>query len=123
MSGTLVLVTQAEILVMSIIMVLTALVFALFYALLKNRSYRLRIESAEPYLSGEGEEVVSRVNVPSAGLYWGFVKGWGKKMYAFLRDEMHNGVLSDWATYMALWLCGGLVIALAAVIAYVVWGG
>ena len=123
MSGTLVLVTQAEILVMSSIMVLTALVFALFYALLKNRSYRLRAEAAEPYLSGEGEEVVSRVHAPSAGLYWGFIKGWGKRMYAFLRDEMHNGVLSDWASYMALWLCGGLIIALAAVIDYVVWGG
>ena len=123
MGETLVLMAQTEILVMSSIMVFTALVIALVYALLKNRSFRFRTEAAEPYLSGEGEEVVSRVNAPSLGLYWGFIKGWGRRMYAFLKDEMHNGILSDWASYMALWLCSGLVLALAAVVAYVVWGG
>jgi len=120
---TLILMTQAEVLIMTYVMVLTALAAYLAYALLKSRSYRPRAEAAKPYLSGEGEEVVSRVHAPSTGLYWGFIKGWGMRMYAFLRDSMHNGVLSDWASYMALWLCGGLIIALAAVIAYIAWGG
>ncbi len=110
-------------LVLSGAMVLGALALAILYKALKPKT-RLRQDlSSEPYLSGEGEEVVSEVTAPSLGLFWGFIEGWGMKLYDYLRDKMHNGILSDWGSYMAAWMCLATLIAAAAVIEFIVWGG
>ena len=102
---------------------LGALALGLLYKALKPKHEVREDLSTEPYLSGEGEEVVTEVTAPSPGLFWGFVSGWGKKLYGYLRERMHNGILSDWGSYMASWMCIASLVAAAAIIGYLIWGG
>lgn len=114
--------TPLETLILSALMGLVAVVTALIYLALRPKYDRWGGQAEEPYLSGEGPEIVRRSEAPSPSLFWGFILGYFRKLYAFLRDYMHTGRLSDWAAYMAGWL--GLAGALALIVSIyaLIWG-
>ncbi len=114
---------QELVVVLTSLMLVSAGALALAYKLLRPKYPPRGGESSNPYLSGEGEDVVTSVHAPSTALYWGFVKGWGARLYGYLRETLHNGNLSDWSSYMSLWLSAGLIISALATVAYLVWGG
>ncbi|MEM0470611.1 MAG: hypothetical protein QXH02_02960 [Desulfurococcaceae archaeon] len=85
------------------------------------RRGRMSTEGAEMYIGGEGEEVLRR-KIPSVlALYWGIVRKAWRRAFETLRDSVHTGVLNDWYGYMSMWLGLVLLIALIALIVYVVW--
>jgi len=114
---------QMEVLILTTALFMAAGLLALFYLIVRPKGIHRSGEVADIYLSGESERIVRSIDIPSSSLLWGLIIGWGRKLYRFLRDEMHNGILSDWASYMALWMCISLLISGAAIIAYFIYGG
>ena len=115
--------SQIGVLILTGVMVLVAGIVAALFELTKPKHAEGgESEKYNPYLAGEAESVVSRVDAPIDALYWGFVKGWGKKLYLYLREVMHSGNLNDWGSYMSLWMGIGSLIALVGIVAYIIWG-
>ncbi len=101
---------------------LAAVVFTLLYLMVKPKYSGRGGEAVEPYLSGEGPEIVSRPEAPSPALFWGFIVGYFRRLYRYLREELHSGRLSDWAAYMSSWM-GFLALAALIVVFYaLIWG-
>jgi len=122
MAEVIVIGTPLETLILFALMGLAAVVAALIYLALRPKYGKRGGQAEEPYLSGEGPEIVRRSEAPSPSLFWGFILGYFRRLYVFLRDYMHTGRLSDWAAYMAGWL--GLAGALALIVSIyaLVWG-
>lgn len=114
--------TQAEVLLLTAVMLLVAGLIGLLYVFSKSKFPGREGESVNPYLAGEPESALSRIDAPSNTLYWGFIRGWAGKVYDYLRSVMHSGRLNDWAAYMSAWIGVASVIALAVTVAYIVWG-
>ena len=115
--------SQVGVLILTGVMVLVAGIVAALFELTKPKPEESSEgEKLNPYLAGEPESVVTRVDAPIDALYWGFAKGWGKKLYNYLREVMHSGNLNDWCSYMSLWMGIGSLIALVGIVAYIIWG-
>lgn len=98
---------------LSSVLVASSLVMYLIYVSLSRKTTQVGSEYSEPYIGGEPADVIRSVDVPVHNLFWGIVRGTGRRLYMFLRDQMHNGVLNDWGVYMATYI--GL-LALVALI-------
>ena len=101
---------------------LAAVVFTLIYLATRPKYGERGGEAVEPYLSGEGPEIVSRPEAPSPTLFWGFIVGYFKRLYRYLREELHSGRLSDWAAYMSSWMGFLALVALIVVFYALIWG-
>ncbi|MGC8974618.1 MAG: hypothetical protein ACP5KB_00280 [Thermoprotei archaeon] len=85
---------------LSSVLLFSAFTMYLVYVLLSRRAGKTSSEYSEPYIGGEPANVVRSVDISVRGLFWGIVRGAGRRVYTFLRDQMHNGVLNDWGVYM-----------------------
>ncbi len=112
----------AETLILVGLACLAALVFTAIYVASRPK-YRVRGgEAVEPYLSGEGPEVVRRPEAPSPTLFWGLIIGYMRRAYRYLREELHSGRLSDWAAYMSSWMGFLTIVALIVIFYALIWG-
>ena len=112
--------TFAEALLATAGMFSIAGVVALIYWVLRRGIPTQRSgESTEPYIGGEAESVVSRIDVSAQNLYWGFVEGVARGIYRFLREFMHSGKLNEWAGYMAGYYGLLLIVAIASLALYI----
>lgn len=98
---------------LSSVLVVSSLAMYLIYVSLSKKTAQTSSEYSEPYIGGESASIIRSVDVSVRNLFWGIVRGAGRRLYAFLRDQMHNGVLNDWGVYMATYI--GL-LALVALI-------
>lgn len=97
------------------VLAFSSLVMYLIYVSLSRKTTRSSSEYSEPYIGGEPANIIRSIDVPARNLFWGIVRGTGRKLYVFLRDQMHNGVLNDWSVYMVTYV--GL-LALISIIMY-----
>lgn len=100
-------------------MVFVALITVVIVVL--TRRGRTSLEGAEMYIGGESEEILRHKTPSVLALYWGIVRKAWRKAFETLRDSVHTGVLNDWYGYMSMWLGLALLIALIALIIYMVW--
>ncbi|MEM0370973.1 MAG: hypothetical protein QXG46_05380 [Ignisphaera sp.] len=104
--------------VVSGLMLFVALVIAIVISLF--RGGKISTEGSEMYIGGENEDVL-KYRVPSViALYWGIVKRAWRKAFEYLRDAVHTGVLNDWYGFMSSWLGFLLLIALIAILVYLI---
>ncbi len=73
--------------------------------------------AAARYRAGGGEEpYTSGLDYPEEDLsvpdifFWSIVRYHGRRLYGFLRDRLHNGVLDNWLAWMLGWLLGLFVL-------------
>lgn len=99
-------------------MAFTSTVLVLASAWVRGR--RVSSEGDEMYIGGESEEIL-RHKVPSVlALYWGIVRKAWKKAFETLKEAVHTGVLNDWYGYMSVWLGLAILIALLAIVIYII---
>ncbi len=91
-------------LILSGVLVFTALIMWIIYTLVKSNPVKVSEEFKEPYLAGEPPTTVSKIDIPSHTLFWGFIYGLSRKLYHYLRERMHSGVLNEWGEYMVAYL-------------------
>lgn len=103
-------------LIVSGLMIFATIIVLLIVIVL--RKGRISIEGDEMYVGGESEDVL-RYKLPSIiALYWGIIKKAWKKAVDYLKEAIHTGVLSDWYSYMSMWLGFLLFIALITIMLY-----
>ncbi|MEM2038886.1 MAG: hypothetical protein QXN79_00135 [Zestosphaera sp.] len=95
------------------VLVLSSLVMYLIYVSLSRKTIQTSSEYSEPYIGGESVTAIRSVDVSVRNLFWGIVRGAGRRLYTFLRDQMHNGVLNDWGVYMVTYI--GLLVLVALI--------
>jgi len=95
------------------VLVFSTLVMYLIYITLSRKTSQTSSEYSEPYIGGEPANVIKSVDVSVRNLFWGVVRGAGRRLYTFLRDQMHNGVLNDWGVYMVSYI--GLLTLIALI--------
>lgn len=86
------------------VLVFSSLVMYLIYISLSRKTMQSSSEYSEPYIGGESSNIIRSIDVPVRNLFWGIVRGAGRRLYTFLRDQMHNGVLNDWGVYMVTYI-------------------
>jgi hypothetical protein len=95
------------------VLAFSALVMYLLYVSLSRKTSQTSSEYSEAYIGGEPLSVIRSVDVSVRNLFWGIVGGAGRRLYSFLREQMHNGILNDWGVFMVIYM--GLLL-LAALI-------
>lgn len=98
---------------LSSVLVFSTLVMYIIYTLLARKAPQTSSEYSEPYIGGESASVIRSVDVSVHNLFWGIVRGAGRRLYTFLRNQMHNGVLNDWGVYMVAYV--GLLALIALI--------
>lgn len=105
-------------LTLSSVMVFSLIVTMVVVAILRGR--RVSTEGNEMYIGGESEDVL-RYKVPSVlAMYWGIIRRSWRKSVEYLRSSVHTGILNDWYGYMSMWLSLLVIVAVIAVILYIV---
>lgn len=98
---------------LSSILMISTLVMYLIYISLSRKTKQSSSEYSEPYIGGEPASVIRSVDISVRNLFWGMVRGAGYRLYKFLRDQMHNGILNDWGVYMSSFI--GLLALIALI--------
>lgn len=111
--GALILDPASATLLLSSVLILTAVTVYLAYAALSRKDRPGSEEYGEVYIGGEPKTVVRSIDVPVRNLFWGVVWGAGRRLYSYLRDRMHNGVMNDWGVYMITYI--GLLSMIALI--------
>lgn len=104
-------------LLLSSVLLLTAATTYLIYVALSRKDKPDSGEYGEAYIGGEPKTVIRSLDVPVRNLFWGMVWGAGRRLYNYLRDRMHNGVMNDWGVYMITYIGVLSMIALIYFIA------
>jgi len=91
-------------LILSGVLAFTALITWFIYSVVKSNPTNVSEEFKEPYLAGEPTSTLSRIDAPSNTLFWGFIYGLSRKLYHYLRERMHSGILNEWGEYMSVYL-------------------
>ncbi|MEO3993159.1 MAG: hypothetical protein QN229_02455 [Desulfurococcaceae archaeon TW002] len=92
-------------LLLSSVLMFSSLVMYLVYIILSRKTTQSSSDYSEPYIGGEPANIIRSIDVSVRNLFWGIVRGGaGRKLYTFLRDQMHNGVLNDWGIYMVTYI-------------------
>ncbi len=88
------------ILYVSLLMTIPMAVLMLIYFACSTR-YRAKGGEA-PYTSGL-DYPREDLSVPDV-FFWSIARVHGRRIYVFLREKIHNGVLDNWLTWMMSWL-------------------
>ncbi|MEM0340303.1 MAG: hypothetical protein QXN05_04775 [Acidilobaceae archaeon] len=103
---------------LDLVLVVSVLLFCVWLLLLVLICLFMRratVRWGDVYVGGEEASSLSISYPSTTALYWGFTQRVLKEVYRVLRNAVHTGKLSDWASYMSLWYLILMLIALAIV--------